>query len=141
MKIYPLGDFAWLCHKRCGTPDAVLPDIMTTTQGTRETLKGRFLTAIGHICARDESASQAFDRLRVENPDLFPVPRSWQSFWDAITEVAGETTHEIDLRAPELQAHSYVNSAIETLEWADALEERAFRFVEMLTSSAALESL
>jgi len=114
---------------------------MTTARNTRDTLKGRFLTAIGYICARDESASEAFDRLRVENPDLFPVPRAWQSFWDAIAEVAGETTHEIDLRSPELQAHAYANTAIDTLEYGDALKDRAFKFIEMLTASAAMESL
>jgi len=49
-------------------------------------LKGRFLAAIGHVPAGQESAAEVFDRLRATNPDLFPVPRATESFWDAIYE-------------------------------------------------------
>ena len=55
-------------------------------------LKGRFLAAIGHVPADQEAAAEAFDRLRVTNPDIFPVPRGTESFWDAIYEVV--TRHE-----------------------------------------------
>ena len=55
-------------------------------------LKSRFLAAIGYVCAADESPAQAFARLRVENPDAFPVPRCDESFLDACAEVA--RTHE-----------------------------------------------
>jgi hypothetical protein len=57
-------------------------------------LKSRFLAAIGHVCAVGESPAQAFDRLRVETPDAFPVPRSHESFLDACAEVVHE--HEAD---------------------------------------------
>lgn len=58
-------------------------------------LKLRFLDAIGYVCSAGsagESPAQAFDRLRVENPDAFPVPRCNESFLDACAEVA--RTHE-----------------------------------------------
>ena len=55
-------------------------------------LKSRFLAAISYVCAAGESPAQAFDRLRVENPDVFPVPRGNESFLDACAEVA--RTHE-----------------------------------------------
>lgn len=58
-------------------------------------LKGRFLDHIGYAPAAGESAAEAFDRLRVENPDLFPVPRATASFWQAIAECVGEPeTHK-----------------------------------------------
>jgi len=53
----------------------------------KSNLRGRFLAAIGHVPAAHESAANAFDRLRAVSPDLFPVPRSTESFWDAIAEV------------------------------------------------------
>ena len=119
----------------CGTRNAVTSDM---TRHHLHSLKGRFLTAIGYVCARHESASDAFDRLRIENPDLFPVPRAWESFWDAIAEVAGETTHTINIGAmADLKADGYASAAMTTLECAHKLEERAFRFVEQLTGSAA----
>ena len=49
-------------------------------------LKRQFLDRVGYVCKRDESPGQAFDRLRQENPDLFPVPRCNESFWDAIRD-------------------------------------------------------
>ena len=49
-------------------------------------LKGRFLAAIGHVLADQESAAEVFDHLRATSLDLFPVPRSTESFWDAIYE-------------------------------------------------------
>lgn len=55
-------------------------------------LKTRFLVTIGYVCAADESPAQAFDRLRVANPDAFPVPRCNESFLDACADVA--RTHE-----------------------------------------------
>jgi hypothetical protein len=55
----------------------------------KSNLKGRFLAAIGHVPAAHESAAEAFDRLRETTPDLFPVPRGTESFWDAIDEVVG----------------------------------------------------
>lgn len=55
-------------------------------------LKGRFLAAIGHVPVGQESAAVTFDRLRATNPDIFPVPRATESFWDAIYEVV--TRHE-----------------------------------------------
>ena len=55
-------------------------------------LKLRFLDAIGYVCSAGESPAQAFDRLRVENPDAFPVPRCNESFLDTCAEVA--RTHE-----------------------------------------------
>ena len=55
-------------------------------------LKIRFLAAIGYVCAADESPAQAFDRLRIKNPDAFPVPREYESFNDACAAVA--RTHE-----------------------------------------------
>jgi hypothetical protein len=115
-----------------GTPDATPSDMTSRTQMA---LKGRFLTAIGYVCSAYESANDAFDRLRIENADLFPVPRETESFWDAIAEVAGETTHAIDINTPALRSHASVHGAFEALEWADALEEQAFRVVEKLTAS------
>ena len=58
-------------------------------------LKSRFLAAIGHVCAAGESASVSFDRLRVANPDAFPVPRGHESFLAACAEVVvrHELTH------------------------------------------------
>ena len=53
----------------------------------KSNLKGRFLATIGHVPAAHESADVAFDHLRKVNPDLFPVPRGTESFWDAIAEV------------------------------------------------------
>jgi len=50
-------------------------------------LKGRFLAAIGHVPTDQESAAEVFDHLRATSPDLFPVPRATESFWDAIYEV------------------------------------------------------
>lgn len=50
-------------------------------------LKLRYLTAIGYVCAEYESAVEAFDRLRVENPDAFPVPREYESFLEACADV------------------------------------------------------
>lgn len=55
-------------------------------------LKIRFLAAIGYVCSADESPNEAFARLRVENPDAFPVPRCNESILDAIGEVV--TRHE-----------------------------------------------
>ena len=54
-----------------------------------DNLRARFLAHIGYVPRADESASQAFDRLRAENPDLFPCPRATESFWDAVREVVG----------------------------------------------------
>lgn len=58
-------------------------------------LKSRFLRAIGHACAADESASAAFARLRVAHPDAFPVAREHESFLAACAEVVvrHELTH------------------------------------------------
>ena len=53
----------------------------------KSNLKGRFLAAIGHVPAAHESADKAFDALRATSPDLFPVPRGSESFWDVISEV------------------------------------------------------
>lgn len=50
-------------------------------------LKSRFLAAIGYVCATHESPAQAFDRLRRENPDAFPVPREFEAFHQACAEV------------------------------------------------------
>ena len=50
-------------------------------------LKSRYLAAIDHVVAGHESPAQAFDRLRITNPDAFPVPRCTQSFLDACAEV------------------------------------------------------
>lgn len=50
-------------------------------------LKSRFLAAIGHACKADESPEQAFDRLRLSNPDAFPVPRCNESFLEACADV------------------------------------------------------
>lgn len=52
-----------------------------------QNLKSRFLTAIGYVCKADESPAQVFDRLRVSNPDAFPVPRCDESFLDACADV------------------------------------------------------
>lgn len=47
-------------------------------------LKAEFLEfVIGYVLAEDESPDEVFDRLRVEDPDLFPVPRYYESFWEA----------------------------------------------------------
>jgi len=50
-------------------------------------LKSRFLAAIDHGCAAGDSPAQAFDRLRVDNPDVFPIPRGRESFLEACAEV------------------------------------------------------
>ncbi len=50
-------------------------------------LKSRFLAAIGYVCAAGESPSEAFARLRGENPDAFPVPRCDESLLDACADV------------------------------------------------------
>jgi hypothetical protein len=50
-------------------------------------LKSRFLAAIGHVCAANESPAAAFDQLRIKNPDTFPVPRCTESFLEACAEV------------------------------------------------------
>lgn len=50
-------------------------------------LKTRFLAAVGYVCAEYESPAEAFARLRVENPDLFPVPRCTESLLEACAEV------------------------------------------------------
>jgi hypothetical protein len=52
-------------------------------------IRGSFLKHIGYVCAADESAANAFARLRNEQPELFPVPRQGESFWDAIEEALG----------------------------------------------------
>jgi hypothetical protein len=119
-----------------GTPNAVLPGIMTTNLGT---LKGRFLTAIGYVCARRESANDAFDRLRLERPDLFPVPRCNESFWDAIAQVAEDTTHEVHIDVPALKSYAFATTAIETLGVANAMKERTFKFVEMIVGAGTVE--
>jgi hypothetical protein len=49
-------------------------------------LKTQFLAKIGYSFKAGETADQAFDRLRKENPDLFPSPRGSESFWDAIKD-------------------------------------------------------
>ena len=51
-----------------------------------DNLKKRFLDHIGYVCRDSESASEAFDLFRQQFPDLFPVPRDNQSFWEAIEE-------------------------------------------------------
>ena len=53
-------------------------------------LKSRFLDAIGYVCAAGESPAQAFDRLRIHNPDAFPIPRGRESFLDACAEVVSK---------------------------------------------------
>lgn len=53
----------------------------------KSNLKDRFLATIGHVPAAHASADATFDRLRKVNPDLFPVPRGTESFWDAIAGV------------------------------------------------------
>ena len=50
-------------------------------------VKDRYLAAIGYVCAAGESPTQAFDRLRIENPDAFPVPRCSESVLEACAEV------------------------------------------------------
>ena len=50
-------------------------------------IKLRFLDAIGYVCTADESATQAFERLLAENPDVFPVPREHESLLAACAEV------------------------------------------------------
>lgn len=50
-------------------------------------LKGRYLAAISYVPCTDESMDAAFDRLRDEYPNLFPMPRGVESFWDAVAEV------------------------------------------------------
>ena len=65
-------------------------------------LKSRFLAAIGYVVASHESPAQAFERLRLTNPDLFPSPRDTQSFLDACAEVvlAHETSTPRRRRSP-----------------------------------------
>jgi hypothetical protein len=58
----------------------------------KSNLRGQFLAAIGYAPAAHESVVEAFARLRTTSPDLFPVPRGSESFWDAIAEVV--TRHE-----------------------------------------------
>ncbi len=50
-------------------------------------LKSRFLAAVGYVCAEGESAEMAWSRLRATNPDMFPVPRAYESMFDACAEV------------------------------------------------------
>jgi hypothetical protein len=50
-------------------------------------LKTRFLAAIGYVCAAGQSPAEAFDRLRVTNPNAFPVPRGNESFLAACADV------------------------------------------------------
>lgn len=129
-----------VCRTYVGTPNAMVPGM--ATQCSLEALKGRFLTAIGYVCARRESPTDAFDRLRMERPDLFPVPRPDQSFWNAVAEVAADTSHTIDINTPTLKSYAFAKSAVETVSWAKAQTDRhVFRFVEMLTGAAVLELL
>lgn len=64
-------------------------------------MKDRYLAAIGYVCAAGESPAQAFDRLRIENPDAFPVPRCSESVLDACAEVVrnSEPTKRAELLA------------------------------------------
>lgn len=56
-----------------------------------DNLKCRFLAVVGYALSANESPAMAFDRLRVESPDLFPVPRETESFWDAVAEVVARS--------------------------------------------------
>lgn len=47
---------------------------------------------LGHVPRASESFIAAFERLRRNNPDLFPVPRCDQSFNDAMREVIARHT-------------------------------------------------
>ena len=81
---YPCFPFAVLHAVDVGTRGALYPDM--------QHLKSRFLAVLGYVCAAGESPAQAFDRLRVTNPDAFPVPRCNESFLDACADEAEART-------------------------------------------------
>lgn len=82
-------------------------------------LKSRFLDAIGYVISTTESPAQAFERLRLTNPDAFPVPRDTQSFLDACAEV---------VLAHEASAKKKASSPSETEEQLAAVLELVVYF-------------
>ena len=72
-------------------------------------LKSRFLAAIGYVCAAGESPAEAFDRLRVDNPDAFPVPRGSESFLEACAEVVSKHEARQVPEQPETYHDGYDN--------------------------------
>ncbi len=60
-----------------------------------QNLKSQWLDYLGYVLAENETVDEAFDRLRNSDPDKFPIPRYYESFWDAIREclrLANENT-------------------------------------------------
>jgi hypothetical protein len=51
-------------------------------------VKYRFLAAAGYVCKEGESPEMAFNALLKSNPDMFPVPREYESLLMACDEVA-----------------------------------------------------
>lgn len=73
-------------------------------------LKSRFLAAIGHVYSVGESSAEAFDRLRVANPDAFPVPRGSASFLDTCADVVrNHETRQPEPERPEAYHDGYDN--------------------------------
>lgn len=54
-------------------------------------LKALYLDHIGYVVRSGQSAAEAFDALRANNPDAFPMPRNNKSFWDAIRDCIQES--------------------------------------------------
>lgn len=106
---------------------AVRPEVLLEEEvgspKVHQGLKQRFLNHIGYVPKENESAEMAFERLRGENPNLFPVPRATESFWDAIRDVV-ERSEKQDADTYIRTASRFEQLAVELLVQAAEKKEK-----------------